>query len=85
MTVGIISPSSLPMRPGDRIKTDRRGTILPARLACNGDLAPVHVPDRADEVVRDLIRDWVFRPLVEALQVLRGIQLIAAMSPIGAS
>lgn len=161
ITCQIVSPSSIPKRPADRIKTDRRDAIMLARLARSGDLVPVHVPDTADEAVRDLVRarddaireqrnarhrlkalllrngipysgktswtaahmrwlgnlklpqpaqqivfqeylhavndaasrisrleqslrdafqDWAYRPLVEALQAMRGIQLIAAMT-----
>jgi transposase len=55
-TVAVIAPSSIPRKPGDRIKTDRRDALLLARLACNGDLTAVRVPDASDEAVRDLIR-----------------------------
>jgi transposase len=52
----VVAPSSIPKRPGDRIKTDRRDAMLLARLARSGDLASVRVPATADEAVRDLVR-----------------------------
>lgn len=54
--VEIVSPSSIPKRPGDRIKTDRRDALMLARLARSGDLTPIAVPDAGDEAVRDLLR-----------------------------
>ena len=56
MTVSVIAPSSIPRKPGDRIKTDRRDALQLARLARNGDLTPIRVPDAGDEAVRDVIR-----------------------------
>ena len=56
MTVAVIAPSSIPRKPGDRVKTDRRDALMLARLARNGDLTAVRVPDASDEAVRDLIR-----------------------------
>ena len=56
MTVAVIAPSSIPRKPGDRIKTDRRDALMLARLARNGDLTAVRVPDAGDEAVRDVIR-----------------------------
>ena len=52
----VVAPSSIPKRSGDRVKTDRRGVIMLARLARAGDLTPVRVPEAADEAVRDLVR-----------------------------
>lgn len=54
--VEVIAPSSIPKRPGERIKTDRRDAMNLARLSRSGDLTAVVVPDEADEAVRDLIR-----------------------------
>lgn len=56
ITVDIVSPSSIPKRPGDRIKTDRRDAMMLARLARSGEHTPIVVPDAADEAVRDLLR-----------------------------
>lgn len=54
--VQVVAPSSIPKRPGDRIKTDRRDAMNLARLARSGDLTAVVVPDEADEAIRDLMR-----------------------------
>jgi transposase len=35
---------------------------------------------RLDQALRDALPDWTLRPLVQALQALRGVQLIAAMT-----
>ena len=56
MTVAVIAPSSIPRKPGERIKTDRRDALQLARLARNGDLTAVRVPDAGNEAVRDVIR-----------------------------
>ena len=52
----VVAPSSIPKRPGDRIKTDRRDAMMLARLSRSGDLTAVRVPGAADEAVRDLVR-----------------------------
>jgi transposase len=52
----IVSPSLLPKKAGDRIKTDRRDALTLARLLRAGELTFVHVPDEADEAIRDLVR-----------------------------
>jgi transposase len=52
----VVAPSSIPKRPGDRIKTDRRDAMTLARLDRSGDLSEVRVPGAADEAVRDLVR-----------------------------
>jgi transposase len=52
----IVSPSLLPKRAGDRIKTDRRDALTLARLLRAGELTFVHVPEEADEAIRDLVR-----------------------------
>ena len=54
--VEVVAPSTIPRRPGDRIKTDRRDSLMLARLARAGELTAVRVPDAGDEAVRDLIR-----------------------------
>jgi len=52
----VVAPSMIPMRPGDRIKTDRRDAVSLARLGRSGDLTPVWVPDEDHEAIRDLTR-----------------------------
>ena len=52
----VVSPTMIPKRSGDRVKTDRRDAIQLARLMRSGDLAPVYVPRIEDEAIRDLSR-----------------------------
>ena len=54
--VHVVAPSSIPKRAGDRIKTDRRDSIMLARLARADELTAVRVPDALDESVRDVVR-----------------------------
>jgi transposase len=46
----------VPVRAGDRVKTDRRDAEKLARLYRSGDLTTVWVPDKAHEALRDLVR-----------------------------
>lgn len=52
----VIAPSLVPMKAGDRIKTDRRDAERLARSYRAGDLTPVWVPDAKHEALRDLVR-----------------------------
>jgi transposase len=52
----VVAPSNTPRRVRDRIKTDRRDCLKLAGLARAGELAPIYVPDVADEAMRDLVR-----------------------------
>ena len=52
----VIAPALTPRRPGQRIKTDRRDAAKLVRLYRAGELTPIHVPDEAEEAVRDLLR-----------------------------
>jgi transposase len=52
----IVSPSTMPRRPGDRVKTDRRDAATLARLLRAGELTGIWVPDEEHEAVRDLVR-----------------------------
>lgn len=52
----VVAPSLIPVKPGDRVKTDRRDAEKLARLHSNGELTPVHVPDEKDEALRGLLR-----------------------------
>jgi transposase len=52
----VIAPALTPRRPGQRIKTDRRDAAKLVRLYRAGELTPVHVPNEAEEAVRDLLR-----------------------------
>ncbi len=55
-TCYVIAPSLIPMRPGERIKTDRRDAERLARLLRAGELTPIWVPDETHEAMRDLVR-----------------------------
>ena len=52
----VVAPSLIPIRAGERIKTDRRDARKLARLHRAGELTAVHVPDACDEAMRDLCR-----------------------------
>lgn len=52
----VIAPSLVPVRIGDRVKTDRRDAMKLARLFRAGELSPVRVPDEEQEALRDLVR-----------------------------
>jgi len=52
----VIAPALTPRRPGQRIKTDRRDAAKLVRLFRAGELTAIHVPDEAEEAVRDLLR-----------------------------
>jgi len=52
----VIAPSLVPMKAGDRIKTDRRDAERLARSYRSGDLTPIWVPDAKHEAIRDLVR-----------------------------
>ena len=52
----VIAPSLTPVRPGDRVKTDRRDAEKLARFHRAGELTEVHVPTRESEADRDLPR-----------------------------
>ena len=53
---GVVAPSLIPQKPGDRVKTDRRDAVPLARLARAGDLTAVDVPTVEDEAMRALTR-----------------------------
>lgn len=52
----VVAPTLVPVKAGDRVKTDRRDAEKLARSYRSGDLTPVWVPDRAHEALRDLVR-----------------------------
>jgi transposase len=49
----VVAPSLIPMKAGDRIKTDRRDAGMLAKLHRAGELTAVWVPDAAHEAMRD--------------------------------
>ncbi len=52
----VVAPGLVPVKPGDRVKTDRRDATKLARSYRAGDLTAVWVPDAAHEALRDLVR-----------------------------
>jgi transposase len=52
----VIAPALTPRRPGQRIKTDGRDARKLVRLFRAGELTSIHVPNDAQEAVRDLVR-----------------------------
>jgi transposase len=52
----VIAPTLMPMKAGDRVKTDRRDAERLARSFRSGDLTAVWVPDAGSEALRDLVR-----------------------------
>jgi transposase len=52
----VIAPTLVPVKAGERVKTDRRDARKLAQSYRAGDLTPVWVPDEAHEALRDLVR-----------------------------
>ena len=52
----VVSPSMIPKRSGNRVKTDRRDSQMLARLHRAGELRAIYIPDASDEAMRDLVR-----------------------------
>ena len=52
----VIAPSMIPVKPGERVKTNRRDAMNLAKLLRGGDVTAVWVPDDRHEAMRDLAR-----------------------------
>jgi transposase len=52
----VVAPTLVPVKAGDRVKTNRRDALKLARSYRSGDLTPVWVPDAEQEALRDLVR-----------------------------
>jgi transposase len=52
----VVAPSLVPVKAGDRVKSDRRDALKLARNYRAGELTAVWVPDAAHEALRDLVR-----------------------------
>src|SRR5712691_13104891 len=52
----VIAPTLVPVKSGERVKTDRRDALKLARNYRAGELTAVWVPDAAHEALRDLVR-----------------------------
>jgi transposase len=73
----VVAPSLVPVKAGDRVKTDRRDAVMLAKLHRAGELTAVWVPDAAHEAMRDLVRAraTAMRVLGKARQHLQGFLL----------
>lgn len=97
----VIAPTLVPVKAGDRVKTDRRDAEKLARCYRAGDLTPVWVPQQAtlvdylhevEHAAERILRlersidtaietlPEKLRAVIEALQSLRGIAKISAVS-----
>lgn len=52
----VIAPSSIPRRPGERIKTDRLDARMLATLYAAGLLTTIIIPHEEQEAIRSLLR-----------------------------
>jgi transposase len=52
----VVAPTLVPVKAGDRVKTDRRDALKLARNYRAQELTAVWVPDAAHEALRDLVR-----------------------------
>lgn len=52
----VVAPTLIPIKAGDRVKTDRRDAEKLARCFRAGDLTAVWVPDAEHEALRELVR-----------------------------
>ncbi len=52
----VVAPTLVPVKAGDRVKTDRRDAVKLARCHGAGELTSVWVPDAGAEALRDLVR-----------------------------
>ena len=52
----VVAPTLIPVKAGDRVKTDRRDATKLARLYRSGELTAAWVPDKAHEALRDVVR-----------------------------
>jgi transposase len=73
----VVAPSLVPMKAGDRVKTDRRDAMMLAKLHRADELTPIWIPDAAHEAMRDLVRAraTAVRVLSKARQHLQGFLL----------
>ena len=52
----VVAPSLVPVRAGNRVKTNRRDAVTLARLHRAGELTAIWIPDPTHEAMRDLVR-----------------------------
>jgi transposase len=82
---GVVAPSLIPTKPGDRVNTDRRDAVPLARLMRSGDLTRVDVPTVEDAAIRDLTRarEDTRRDLTSAKCRLKAFWLRQAIRDVG--
>lgn len=68
----VVSPSMIPRKSGDRVKTDRRDAEMLARLWRADELTPIWTPDEEQEAMRDLIRTR--KQAVDAVKVAKQLK-----------
>jgi transposase len=73
----VVAPSLIPMKAGDRVKTDRRDALMLAKLHSAAELRAISIPDAAHKAMRDLVRAraTAAQVLSKARQHLRGFLL----------
>jgi transposase len=73
----VVAPSLIPLKSGDRVKTDRRDAMMLAKLHRAGELTAIWIPDATHEAIRDLVRARATagRVLSKARQHLQGFLL----------
>ena len=73
----LVAPSLIPVKAGDRVKTDRRDAVMLAKLHRASELTAVWVPDAEHEAMRDLVwaRAKAMRVTSKARQQLQGFLL----------
>jgi transposase len=73
----VVAPSLIPMKSGDRVKTDRRDAMMLAKLHRAGELTAIWISDATHEAIRDLgrARATAGRVLSKARQHLQGFLL----------
>ena len=52
----VVAPSLIPVKAGDRVKTDRHDSVMLAKLHRAGEPTTVWMPDAAHEAMRYLVR-----------------------------
>lgn len=48
----VVAPSLIPKKPGVRVKTDKRDSMMLAQLLRSGDIDPIYVPEPRDKAIR---------------------------------
>ena len=56
VTCIIMAPSTMPIAPGNRVKTDRRDAVRIAKCLGKNDYSAVHVPTEQDDAIKEYIR-----------------------------